>query len=529
MKYFLIHLKFQRSKEKIMRQLYCALFMLAFIPVAVWADTLKVATDSPVASLDPYFHNETPTNSATYNIFDGLMNFDKDLNPYPVLAKSWRRLDDVTWQFILEKNVRFHNGNPFTADDVVYSIHRARHGKVSKFKSVVSAIERVEKVDDHTVNIKTFGPYPVLLRKLSYIRIMDKEYSQYLSDRDLGQLPVGTGPYRLESWYPGKVLRLKANHDYFRGKPAIDRVYIHPYPVDRTRATAIRANYVDLATRVPVTGVASIKSHPGQNFFTRPGLRLIFLQMDQHRDKSPYVQGVGTNPFKDVRVRKAFYLGIDEALIIKSVMNGFARPAGQFYPASVNGHDPATKRPGYDPQKARALLAQAGFNNGFTVVLDTPNDRYINDEKIARAVALCLSKIGITVKVNAMPKNKFFPKIVDADTSFYLMGWSCGDGDGSGFLDAAVHSFDDEKGFGTYNCGRYTNPEVDRLIESSAMVLDQKARQRILIKAMHKSLVEDQCLIPLHFQVDLYATKKNLVMSPRADTYLYFYDMKFMD
>ena len=517
-----------------MRPLFFVFFMLITMAgsgaggaVASQAATLKVATDSPVASLDPYFHNESPTNSINYNIFDGLLNFDKELNPYPVLAKSWKRIDDVTWQFVLQKNVRFHNGNPFTADDVVWSIERAKHSSVSKFKSVVTAIQRVEKVDDQTVNIKTCGPYPVLLRKLSYIRIMDREYSEFISDRELGLMPVGTGPYKLESWYPGKVMRLKANNDYFRGKPAIEKVQIRPYPIDKKRTLAITSGYVDLATRIPAAEVTQIKNNTSLNFFTRPGLRLIFLQMDQAREKSPYIEGVETNPFKDVRVRKALYYGIDETLIIKSVMNGFAQPAGQFYPGPVNSHDPSVKRPAYNPEKARALLAQAGFENGFTVVLDSPNDRYINDEKIVKAVALCLSKIGITVKVNAMPKAQFFPKVIHADTSFYLLGWACGDGDGSGFMDAALHSWDDERGYGTYNGGRYANPEVDKLIEASAMMLDEKKRSQVLIKAMHKSLVKDQCIIPLHYQVDLYATKKNLVMSPRADTYLYFYDMKF--
>ncbi len=512
-----------------MKKPFFLFLLFVFIPSAGTTATLKVATDSPVVSLDPYFHNESPTNSINYNIFDGLLNFDKDLNPYPVLAKSWKQLDNVTWQFTLQKNVRFHNGNPFTADDVVWSFGRAKNNKTSRFKSVVTAIKRIEKIDDYTVNIITRGPYPILLRKLSAVRIMDQEYSEFLSDQELGQIPVGTGPYQLESWYPGKVLRLKANNNYFRGKPAIEKVQVFPYPDDKLRALAILSNYVDLATRIPATEVFHIKANENLTFSTRPGLRLIFLQMDQSRGKSPYIKGINANPFKDVRVRKALYYGINEALIIKRVMSGFAQPAGQFYPVPVNGNDPSVTRPAYDLEKAKALLAQAGFKNGFTVVLDSPNDRYINDEKIAQAVALCLSKIGITVEVNAMPKAQFFPKVLNADTSFYLLGWACSDGDGSGFLDATLHAFDDERGYGAYNGGRYANPEVDQLIEDSAMIFDEKKREQVLINAMHKSLIEDQCIIPLHYQVDLYATQKNVVMSPRADTYLYFYDMAFSE
>ena len=188
--------------------------------------------------------------------------------------------------------------------------------------------------------------------------------------------------------------------------------------------------------------------------------------------------------------------------------------------------DPSITRPKYDPDKAKALLKEAGYEKGFTVVLDSPNDRYINDEKIAQAVASSLAKIGITVKVNAIPKASFFPKANDTDSSFNLIGWACGDGDGSSFLDGCVHTYDQEKGYGRYNGGRYSNPKVDALIEESAGVLEPEKRLAILQEAMRLALVEDMNVIPLHYQVDLYAYSDKLTFEPRADTYLYFYDMK---
>jgi peptide/nickel transport system substrate-binding protein len=239
------------------------------------------------------------------------------------------------------------------------------------------------------------------------------------------------------------------------------------------------------------------------------------------------VSEVAKNPFQDVRVRKAFYYGINEEEIVKYIMGGFAKAAGQYYPSAVAGYDPTVKRPPYDPEKAKALLKEAGYADGFKVVLDSPNDRYINDEKIAQAVASSLAKIGITVEVNAIPKASFFPKANDTDSSFNLIGWACNDGDGSSFLDANVHTYDQAAGYGRYNGGRYSNPKADALIEESAGVLDTAKREKILQEVMHIALLENQNIIPLHFQVDLYANSEKLNFEPRADTYLYFFDMNF--
>ena len=506
--------------------LLMALLAALLLPQAVQAATLTVGTASGVNSLDPHFHNETPTNSANYNIFDGLVNFDKELNPIPVLAESWKVVDPTTWEFKLRKGVKFHNGNAFTADDVVWSFNRAKTGKKSGFKGTVSAIERIDKVDDFTVRVITKKPYPVLLPKLTYLRIMDQEYASKLSDEELSLKPVGTGPYMLEKWTRGQSLILKANKDYFRGKPAIDKVVMKPLTNDSTRVASILSGAVQIINRVPVRDVARIKKQSKLNFYMRPGLRLIYLQFDQMRDKSPFVKGVDKNPFRDARVRKAFYYGIDEGAIVKHIMGGFAEAAGQFYPSAVTGHVKGLKRPAYNPEKAKALLKEAGFEKGFTVVLDSPNDRYINDEKIAQAVASSLAKIGIKVEVNAIPKASFFPKANDTNSSFNLIGWACNDGDGSSFLDGCVHTYDKVKGYGRYNGGRYSNPKVDKLIEDSAGVLDLKKRQEILQEVVKIALEQDQNIIPLHFQVDLYSYSKKVDFAPRADTYLYYYDMK---
>ncbi len=491
------------------------------------AGTIKLGVSSGINSLDPAFHNETPTNSGLYNIYDGLVNMNADLDPVPVLAESWSVIDDTTWEFKLQEGVTFHNGNPFTADDVVFSFGRVKHGEKSGFKGTVSAIERMEKVDDHTVRVITAKPFPILLRKLTYVRIVDKETYEGKSDEEIGKMAVGTGPYKLVKWVKGQSLTLEANENYFRGKPAIDKAVIRPLTNDSTRVAAILSNEVHVIDRVPVRDAERIKGKNDLDFFIQPGLRLIYLQFDHERADSPYISGVKTNPFQDVRVRKAFYYGINEDAIVKFVMGGFAKAAGQYYPKAVFGHDPEITRPAYDPEKAKQLLKEAGYGSGFTVTIDSPNDRYINDEEIAQAIASSLAKIGVTIKVNAIPKATFFPKANDTDSSFNLIGWACADGDGSSFLDGCVHSYDKEKGYGRYNGGRYKNPKVDELIETSSGILDDAERLKVLKKAQRIALVQDQNIIPLHYQVDLYASSQTVQFQPRVDSYMYVYDMSF--
>lgn len=491
------------------------------------AKTIKLGVSSGINSLDPAFHNETPTNSGLYNIFDGLVNMNADLDPVPVLAKSWSVVNDTTWEFKLHQGVRFHNNNPFTAEDVVYSFERIKHGEKSGFKGTVSAIEAIEKVDDFTVRVTTRKPFPILLRKLTYVRIVDQETYSGLSDEEIGKMAIGTGPYELVKWIKGQSLTLKANENYFRGKPAIDRAVIRPLTNDSTRVAAMLSNEVQIIDRVPVRDAERIKGKDDLDFFIQPGLRLIYLQFDHERADSPYISGVKGNPFQDVRVRKAIYYGINEEAIVKYVMGGFAKAAGQFYPKAVFGHDPDISRPAYDPAKAKALLKKAGYGDGFTVTLDSPNDRYINDEEIAQAIASSLAKIGITVRVNAIPKATFFPKANDTDSSFNLIGWACGDGDGSSFLDGCVHTYDKEQGYGRYNGGRYSNTKVDELIEASSGILEEAKRLNVLHQAQQIALAQDQNIIPLHYQVDLYASSESVNFDPRVDSYMYIYDMSF--
>ncbi len=507
-----------------MKRLLVLLLVLLFCAGAAGAKTLKIGMSSDARSMDPYFHNETATNSMLSNIFEGLTYFDKDLNVYPVLAESWQVVGENSWEFKLRQGVKFHNGNPFTADDVIFSIDRIRNWEKSGFKSKVNMIKAFDKVDDYTVRITTKGPYPILLRKLSYVKILDAESCADKDDAYLGLNPVGTGPYRFVSWKKGESFTITANQDYWRAQPHYGDVVFKPLTNNATRVAAALSGEVDIIDRIPVMDVERIKKSPKLNFFMQPGLRLIYLQMDQGRLETPYVEG--PNPFLDVRVRRAVYLGINEDAIVRHVMKSFAVPAGQMHPSVVFGYDDTIKRPAYNPEEAKKLLAKAGYPNGFEVTLDTPNNRYVNDAQIAQAIASSLSRIGVKVNVNALPKATFFPKTDRLDSSFFLIGWASTDGDGSSFLDGITHTHDKEKGYGRYNRGRYSNPRVDELIEKAGVTIDPQERLGYLTEAQRIALVEDMSIIPLHFQVDLYASSQQVRFTPRTDSHMYVYDMK---
>lgn len=505
-----------------MKKILLTLVLFAMFLSSSFAATLNLGVASEAVSLDPYYQNETATSSVLSNIFDTLIRFDADYKLVPGLATSWKALDDTTWEVKLRKGVTFHNGNTFNADDVIFSFDRIKNWERSGFKGKVTAIASFEKKDDYTVIFHTSGPYPLFPRKVTYVRILDKEFAQDKTAEFLGTHAIGTGPYSVVKWIKGASLTLKANKGYWAGVPSFDKVVFKTLSNDSTRVAAILSNEVDLINRVPVKDINRVKG--SKNFIMKPGLRLIYLQMDHARTDSPYVTGK-INPFADIRVRRAIYYAINEKNIVKYIMNGFAEPAGQFQPNVVFGFDDSIKRVNYDPAKAKQLLAEAGYPDGFEVTLDAPNNRYINDEQIAQAVASDLAKVKIKVKVNAMPKSAYFPKVNSSDSSFNMLGWSNSDGDASSFLDACVHSYDTAKGYGRYNGGRYSNAEVDKLIETSDVTIDQVERLKMMKKAQKIALLDDQNIIPLHYQVDLYAYNDKVTFKPRVDSHLYVFEM----
>lgn len=507
-----------------MKKIIVSLAAAALLCTVGNAKTLTIGAAAEVQSMDPYFINNDDTNSVLGNIFDTLIMFDKDINTKPSLAVSWTNPTPKEWVLKLREGVKFHNGNTFNADDVLFSYDRVKNWKKSAFRSKINMIEKIEKIDDYTVKMTTKKPYPIFLRQLTYINIMDKETLAGKEDQWIGLNPVGTGPYKLAQWRKGSQVSMSVNSEYFKGKATYDKVVFKPLTNDATRIAALLSGSVDIVNKVPAVDVAKIKRQNNLNFFMVPSLKTLYLHMDQHREKSPYVKtSDGKNPLLDKRVRQALSYAINRDAITKYIMKGFATTATQINSTAVYGYDKSVKGFEYDTKKAKALLSEAGYPDGFEIQLDTLNRG--DYPKVAQAVASDLARVGIKVKVNATPGSSFFGKMGKRDTTFSFIGWSSGSGDASSFYDSIVHSVNPDKGYGKYNWGNFSNSRADELIEASASTMDTEKRLNQL-KEINKVAMNEVGYLPLYYNVNLYASSKKVKFEPRVNSYIWAFDIK---
>ncbi|WP_024954505.1 ABC transporter substrate-binding protein [Sulfurospirillum arcachonense] len=507
-----------------MKKIIVGLATAALLCSGANAKTLSVGMSDGAQSMDPYFINNDDTNSILNNVFDSLISFDKDLHTQANLAESWSNPSPKEWIFKLRKGVKFHNGSDFNADDVIFSYDRVRNWDKSAFKSKVNMIESVSKVDEYTIKMVTNKPYPIFLRQLTYVNILDKETLAGKSDQWIGLNPVGTGPYKFDSWNKGDSIKMSANNGYWLGKPTYDKVIFKPLTNAATRVAGILSGAVDIINKVPAVDVAKIKNNERVDFFMVPSLRTIYIHMDQHREKSPFIKSpTGKNPLQDIKVRQAFSYAIDRESITKYIMKGFAVTANQLNASTVYGYDKSIGKFEFNPEKAKALLKEAGYPNGFEIQLDSLNTGTY--PKIAQAVASSLTRIGIKVKVNATPGSVFFGKMGKRETSFSLIGWASGSGDASSFLDSIVHSVNPDKGYGKYNWGNFANAKADELIEKSASTMNPEERLKEL-KEVQKIALAEFGYLPIHYTVNLYAANKKVHFEPRINGYIWAFDVK---
>jgi peptide/nickel transport system substrate-binding protein len=488
--------------------------------------TLRVADQGDVQSMDPHSLNESLQLSFTGNVYEPLVERGKDMGLAPALATKWTQTSPTVWRFDLRQGVKFHDGTPFTADDVVFTFKRAA-GEGSDMKGYTSPIKEVRKVGDAAVEIETNSPYPILPDTLTRVQIMSRKWCQ----ENKAELPVdrrkgientasfkanGTGPFRLKERQPSVRTVLAKNFNWW-GKPEgnLDEVVFTPIGNDATRVAALLSGEVDLMEPVPLQDVERLKS-AGLTVLQGPELRTIFLGMDQKRDELQFSSVKGKNPFKDVRVRRAFYQAIDEETIKSRVMRGAALPTGLMVGAAVRGFQPdMNKRLPYDVEAAKKLLTEAGYPNGFEVTLDCPNNRYVNDEKICQALAAMWAQIGIKVAVNAMPRATYFPKLEKTETSMYMLGWGGANTDAIFVLQPVLSTYSG-KGDGDYNYGRYSNAKLDALTTKVKTEMNMEAR----LKMIHEALLAHNAEanhIPLHRQVIPWATRSNVTAVHRAD------------
>ena len=452
--------------------------------------TLRVSNQGDVQSMDPHSLNESLQLSFTGNVYESLIERDKSMNLAPALATKWTQQSPTVWRFDLRPGVKFHDGTPFTADDVVFTFKRAA-GEGSDMKGYTNPIKEVRKVGDLVVEIETTAPYPILPDTLTTLGMMSKKWcednkAERPVDRRKGIENTasfkanGTGPFRLKERQPSVRTVLVKNFNWWgKSEGNVDEVVFTPIGNDATRVAALLSGETDVMEPVPLQDVERIKS-AGINVLQGPELRTIFLGMDQKRDELQFSNVKGKNPFKDVRVRRAFYQAIDEETIKARVMRGAALPTGLMVGAAVRGFQAdMNKRLPYDVEAAKKLLADAGYPNGFEVGMNCPNDRYVNDAAICQAVAANLARIGVKVNLMAETKVSYFPKILRRDTSFYLLGWTPSTVDSHDVLSAIIATPND-KGQGQFNLGAYSNPKIDELTLKIQSETDQKKRNDMI-------------------------------------------------
>ena len=480
------------------------------------------------SSIDPHYHNLGPNNAIARHIFESLVDTNEKQQLQPGLAESWKPINDTTWEFKLRQGVKFHDGTPFTADDVLFTFERAPNVEASPSSfALYTKGKTLKKIDDYTIHIITEKPYPLMPNDVSTIYIISKKHGQgaKTGDYNSGKAAIGTGKYKLVEWVPADRLVLDKNPAYWGKKAQFDRVVFKPIKSDPARVAALLAGDVDMIDVVPTADIPRLKEDPNVVLSQGVSNRVIYLHMDQFRDESPFITGTGgKNPLMDQRVRKAISKSINRPAIVERVMEGVALPAGQLLPEGFFGVSPTLKPERYDPEGAKKLLAEAGYPNGFGLTLHGPNDRYINDAKICQAIGQMLARIGIKAEVETMSKSVFFSKASRGGPnkspafSFILVGWGSGTGEASSPLKSLLHTYDKARGFGASNRGRYSNAEMDKLVQQALATVDDAKREKLLQQATQIA-IQDLGIIPLHYQVNVWATRKGLAYKPRTDEY----------
>ena len=486
-----------------------ALLILAMAMILpAHAKNLNLAYDADPVSLDPHEQLSGGTLQLSHLLFDPLVRWNRDLAFEPRLAESWQREDDLTMRFNLRRGVRFHSGNEMTSADVCWTF--ARLQRSPDFKSLYAPFSACETPDKYTVILRTEKPYPLVLHQATYLFPMDSKFYRGKDeivkhgDSFASRNVSGTGPFVVKSREQGVRVEFARFADYWdSASPGnVDKVVLTPIANNATRVAALLSGDVDFIAPVPPNDLARIKSNNGTSLITMPGTRIITFQLNQKRNPA----------LADKRVRLAIAYAVNNRGIVQKIMKGFAAVAAQQSPPGYAGHNPKLK-PRFDLAKARELMAQAGYADGFSLSMMAPNNRYVNDAKVAEAVAAMLGKIGIRVNLTTMPKAQYWPKFDERAADMMMIGWHSDTEDSGNFSEFLLMCPDAESGYGQYNSGNYCNKFVDRL------VLDSQSEVNIAKRAAQLQKIEeiayrDAAFIPLHWQNLSWAAQENVNIEP---------------
>ena len=503
--------------------LAAALLASSMLVGAASAETLRWARNSDALTLDPHSQNQGTTHTFNHHIYETLLDRDTEGTLQARLATDWyvKEGDDTVWVFELREGVTFHEGQEFTAEDVVFSIERAKSDS-SNMRQLHADVESVTAIDDHTVEFQMAGPSPLYPNNVTNTFIMDKDWSeehdlQEVQDFGAGEDNYavrnanGTGPYVLAERDPDVRSVLTLNENWWGETPAVTEIIYTPIADDATRVAALLSGEVDLVQDVPVQDIERLAGTAGLKVETGPENRTIYFGYAM--DDEPLLSSNITdeNPFANPLVREAMEIAVDRDAIRQVVMRGQSIPTCVNMPPFVDGWtEELSACPAVDIDRARALMDEAGYPDGFSVTLDTPNDRYVNDEAISQAVVGMLGQIGIDVTLASRPIAQHSPLILNNETDFYLLGWGVPTFDSAYIFNDLVHTKSDE--YGTYNIGLYSNPEIDAKIVSLGTMTDLDARDQV-VADIWAQVQEDRVFLTVHVQELAYAMRDDMTLA----------------
>jgi peptide/nickel transport system substrate-binding protein len=492
------------------------------------AVTLRWAAQNDILTLDPHAQNHATTNAILMHSYEGLTRYGKDYKVEPSLATKWTFITPTQVRFELRRGVKFHDGSPFTADDVLFTFNRIKQPQ-GTMQIYVTGINEIKKIDDYTVDVILAAPSPLLLRNIIDFRMMSKSWSEKNKTTNVQNYTAkeenyasrnvnGTGPYQITGWTPDQRITMVQNKDWWDGKNAsnVTEVVYTPIKSDPTRVAALLSGDVDLLTDLPTQDVARLKADPKLKVVEGPEVRTIYLAMDVGSDELKYTSVKGKNPFKDKRVREAMNLAIDREAIKRTIMRGLSIPAGLMVAPGVNGNSPdidvALKA---DPEKAKKLMAEAGYGDGFEVQFNCPNNRYVNDEEICQAVTSMWAKIGLKARLVALPMAQHSLVFQKFDTPLYMLGWGVATYDAQYMLQSLARTKTTGAN-GSFNFSKISDAKVDALVDAMGSEIDANKRNAMIREALLR-LRDEYLFVPLHHQMRPWAMRGNVETVHRSD------------
>jgi len=493
---------------------------------AASAQTLTLGTGGSITSVDPHFFNAAPNNALAHHIFDRLVDRDARARVVPHLATEWRLVDERTWEFRLRPGVTWHDGRPFTGDDVAFSYARAPvvPNSPSGFGTLLRNVTAVEVVEPLLLRIRTSAPTPTLPTDLAGVSIVSRHVGQGATTEDYnsGRAAIGTGPYRFVSHRMGDRTELARNAEWWGAPQPWARVSYRFIANDSSRTAAILAGDVDVIDQVAPTDVARLRRDARVRVSETGSLRLVHLGADYGRAENPpgvtdnTGQPIGRNPFLDPRVRRAMSHAINRDALVERAMDGLGAPAGQWMPAGTYSHDPETRPPAFDPDLARRLLAEAGYPNGFRLTFWAPNDRWPNDARKAQAIAQMWARVGLATTVETLPWTAFAARGARGEFGVSMTSWGSTSGEGLSFLTNILATHDSARRMGAANGRRFSSAELDALVERASATMDDAARERAIVEAVRWAAREAPMVPVVHLQ-NVWALRRGLEHEPRMD------------